>query len=539
MDTSRLFVRNLAFTCSKEELQELFSPFGTVTDVHIPLSRDSKFPKGLAYITFSTPQEAIAAYERLDGTTFQGRLVHILPCKKATPTSAVLDKGSKKVLESQKKKLKVQVSNPLYMQEQTIVSSIAAHLAVGKQNVLNADHESSGNLAVKLAISEASLQASLITYLERAGINLRALFNDGRTRKKKSDTILVCKNVVPGVTEEELVRLLTRHGRLSRLVFPPHSTLAVCEFLDPVDAKRAYTHLLGSNLRSQPLLLEFAPEDTFALSHDPPSQEPLVKVPNHTNANEGANQDDTEYKVEGMSSRTLFVKNISFRTTEQGLKDFFTGKDLAVKSVKIPQSKLSNAKRSSSHHAGFGFVEFASEQQCKLALDKLQDAQLDGHQLSLSVSCQNTVAAANSSQGPKAIDKALNAVAKEPPSDQAFRLLVKNVPFEATAEDVRDLFRAFVRVKRVKLPRKLLGKQHRGFAFVDCATPREAIEAMRTLSRAHLYGRHLVLEWAADQGTAATLASHPMHGQDLDDNNNVVDHNSHGDGESDLQIYDE
>merc|ERR1719253_1490986 len=39
---------------------------------------------------------------------------------------------------------------------------------------------------------------------------------------------------------------------------------------------------------------------------------------------------------------------------------------------------------------------------------------------------------------------------------------------------------------------------HRGFAFCEFVTGKEAQAAMAALARTHLYGRHLVLEWAAE-----------------------------------------
>ena len=39
----------------------------------------TKQPKGLAYVTYAKPESALAAYEALDKTSFQGRLLHILP----------------------------------------------------------------------------------------------------------------------------------------------------------------------------------------------------------------------------------------------------------------------------------------------------------------------------------------------------------------------------------------------------------------------------------------------------------------------------
>ena len=60
------------------------------------------------------------------------------------------------------------------------------------------------------------------------------------------------------------------------------------------------------------------------------------------------------------------------------------------------------------------------------------------------------------------------------------------------------LFATFGQLKKIRLPKKFDGG-HRGFAFVEFLTSKEASIAMNALSRTHLYGRRLVLEWAIEE----------------------------------------
>lgn len=55
-------------------------------------------------------------------------------------------------------------------------------------------------------------------------------------------------------------------------------------------------------------------------------------------------------------------------------------------------------------------------------------------------------------------------------------------------------------MKTIRIPRKFDG-QHRGFGFVDFLTPQEAKNAFESLGATHLYGRHLVIEWAKEEDT--------------------------------------
>lgn len=53
--------------------------------VHIPVDNKTGNAKGLAYVTFAQPADSVSAFKALDGTTFQGRLLHILPAMGRAP----------------------------------------------------------------------------------------------------------------------------------------------------------------------------------------------------------------------------------------------------------------------------------------------------------------------------------------------------------------------------------------------------------------------------------------------------------------------
>lgn len=75
------------------------------------------------------------------------------------------------------------------------------------------------------------------------------------------------------------------------------------------------------------------------------------------------------------------------------------------------------------------------------------------------------------------------------------KLLVRNVAFQATGKELRELLSTYGLVKSVRLPKRFNGR-HRGFAFVEFSSKAEAARAKRALSSTHFYGRHLVLEFA-------------------------------------------
>lgn len=59
------------------------------------------------------------------------------------------------------------------------------------------------------------------------------------------------------------------------------------------------------------------------------------------------------------------------------------------------------------------------------------------------------------------------------------KLLVKNLAFESTPNDIRDLFKQYGALKKVRLPKKVNSQNHRGFGFVEFTNPDEAHQAFK------------------------------------------------------------
>lgn len=60
--------------------------------------------------------------------------------------------------------------------------------------------------------------------------------------------MILVKNLPAGVTASELEELFSPHGSLGRVLLPPSGLTAIIEFLEPTEAKRAFTRLAYSKV---------------------------------------------------------------------------------------------------------------------------------------------------------------------------------------------------------------------------------------------------------------------------------------------------
>lgn len=73
----RLYVGNLSYNTNEADLRDLFSGCGTVSEAKVVMERDTGRPRGFGFVEMSTPAEATAAIESLNGREFQGRALTV------------------------------------------------------------------------------------------------------------------------------------------------------------------------------------------------------------------------------------------------------------------------------------------------------------------------------------------------------------------------------------------------------------------------------------------------------------------------------
>lgn len=489
-ETGRLFIRNILYSSTEEDFRELFQKFGPLEEVHIAIDTRTGKSKGFVYVQFVKSEDAVSAFRALDKEIFQGRLLHILPGEKKK--NHRLDEFDLKNLPLKKQrelKKKAQASksqfswNSLYMNSDAVLESVANKMGIAKSQLIDVENS---NSAVKQALAEAHVIGDVRKYFEDRGVDLTT-FN----QKERDDKIILIKNFPFGTSVDEIGELFNEYGSLKRILMPPAGIIAIVEFRDSPSARAAFTKLSYRRFKKSILYLEKGPKDLFL--REPKADEVINKsneeiesekaVEAKVSASDimGTSKDkDDEENNDGIEGPTvsIFVKNLNFSTTSIKLTETF--KSLPGFVVAVVKTKPDPKNQGGVLSMGFGFVEFRTKEQADVAISTLDGHVIDGHKIQLKLSHRQGQGSNNSN------------VKK---SNKTNKIIIKNLPFEASRKDVLQLFGAFGQLKSVRVPKKF-DKSARGFAFVEFTLIKEAESAMSQLEGVHLLGRRLVMQYA-------------------------------------------
>jgi RNA recognition motif-containing protein len=73
----KLYVGNLPFTSTEEELRALFGRHGSVESVNVIMDRETGRPRGFAFVEMAEASAATDAIKALDGTQLGGRALKV------------------------------------------------------------------------------------------------------------------------------------------------------------------------------------------------------------------------------------------------------------------------------------------------------------------------------------------------------------------------------------------------------------------------------------------------------------------------------
>ncbi len=190
---------------------------------------------------------------------------------------------------------------------------------------------------------------------------------------------------------------------------------------------------------------------------------------------------DTDQSAKDLVEHTIYVEGIPFDATPDQVKEFFSqgGIDDVVE-LRLPTWQDSGRLR------GYGHVLFESSASYEKAL-KLSGQHLGKRYL--------TIQAANIPRNNEL--SILQPTENSPPLD-CRTLFVNNLPYDATEEDIAEVFVSLGVVMTndsVRIARNSVTRQSKGFCYIDFKSPKDAQKIMQSGRRFTVKGRPLRLDW--------------------------------------------
>jgi cold-inducible RNA-binding protein len=85
---SKLFVGNLNFKTTADEIRDLFSQAGPIREVFLPTDRMTGRPRGFAFVDFESADDAVKATEKFNGIDLGGRALRVNEAEEQKPRPA-------------------------------------------------------------------------------------------------------------------------------------------------------------------------------------------------------------------------------------------------------------------------------------------------------------------------------------------------------------------------------------------------------------------------------------------------------------------
>ncbi|NXH68228.1 NUCL protein, partial [Hydrobates tethys] len=165
-------------------------------------------------------------------------------------------------------------------------------------------------------------------------------------------------------------------------------------------------------------------------------------------------------------ARTLFVKNLPYRLTEDEMRDVFEN----ALEIRIVMNKEGNSK-------GMAYVEFKTEAEANKALEEKQGTEIDGRAMVIDFTGEKSHQEHQKGGGER----------------ESKTLIVNNLSYAASEETLQELFK---KASSIKMPQTNQGRP-KGYAFVEFPTTEDAKEALNSCNNTEIEGRAIRLEFSS------------------------------------------
>ncbi|KAM6065210.1 nucleolin [Theristicus caerulescens] len=165
-------------------------------------------------------------------------------------------------------------------------------------------------------------------------------------------------------------------------------------------------------------------------------------------------------------ARTLFVKNLPYRLTEDEMREVFEN----ALEIRIVMNKEGNSK-------GMAYIEFKTEADANKALEEKQGTEIDGRAMVIDFTGEKSHQDHQKGGGER----------------ESKTLIVNNLSYAASEETLQELFK---KASSIKMPQTNQGRP-KGYAFVEFPTTEDAKEALNSCNNTEIEGRAIRLEFSS------------------------------------------
>ncbi|XP_010171066.2 nucleolin, partial [Antrostomus carolinensis] len=165
-------------------------------------------------------------------------------------------------------------------------------------------------------------------------------------------------------------------------------------------------------------------------------------------------------------ARTLFVKNLPYRLTEDEMREVFEN----ALEIRIVMNKDGNSK-------GMAYVEFKTEAEANKALEEKRGTEIDGRAMVIDFTGEKSHQEHQKGGGER----------------ESKTLIVNNLSYAASEETLQELFK---KASSIKMPQNNQGRP-KGYAFVEFSTTEDAKEALNSCNNTEIEGRAIRLEFSS------------------------------------------
>ncbi|XP_026684167.1 probable RNA-binding protein 19 [Diaphorina citri] len=420
-ESGRIFVRNLSYTVTEDDLTKLFEKYGPLAEVILPIDKETDKTKGFALVTFLMPEHATQAYQHLDGTVFLGRMLHLIPgkpkenegnvvlCSQLDAFNQVVEARSKRIILVknlpyrtlptdlkalfepfgdlgrvlvppygitglveflQKNQAKAAFNSlaytkfkevPLYLEwAPEGVFAEAKEKSKGKEKEKNEEEGEEGEEEKKENTAEEDNQQGVPEVEENV--------EEDEEREPEPDTTLYIKNLNFNSTEDSIRRHFKKCG--------PIASVTVARKKDPKSPGQFLSMGYGfvqfytrESLNQALKVLQNSSLDEHQIE---------LKRSNRNLESEATTVKRKSSNVAKQTGSKILVRNIPFQAKQSEVEELFKAFG-ELKFVRLPKKMVGSGL-----HRGFGFVEFITKNEAKRAMKALcQSTHLYGRRLVL------------------------------------------------------------------------------------------------------------------------------------------------------------